>query len=168
MDLRSRQWSPGLEQLRIRRFALCLPCTRTVVHVEQAPSCARMLMLTAKQASGTCGAKRWSAKAPKHVWLRSQSLSATKIYDSQTMPTKQFFPNWNSPHTSQPKSRSQQWMYRERWSPDHRRISPATDTCSGDRSKHHDTQRCRRSCQWSSSHRVGGGTSLPKPCAGAQ
>jgi hypothetical protein len=29
-------------------------------------------------------------------------------------------------------------------------------------------QRCRRSCQWSSSHRVGGGTSHIKPCAGAQ
>jgi hypothetical protein len=59
-------------------------------------------------------------------------------------------------------------MYRERWSPDHRRMSPATDTCSGDRSYHHDTQRCRRSRQWSSSHRVGGGTSRTKPCAGAQ
>jgi hypothetical protein len=58
-------------------------------------------------------------------------------------------------------------MYREGWSPNHRRISPATDTCSGDRSKHHDTQRCRRSCQRSSSHRVGGGASRTKPCAGA-
>eukprot|EP00171_Calliarthron_tuberculosum_P007727 IDg7727t1 len=42
----------------------------------------------------------------------------------------------------------------ERWPPDRLRISPATGTCFGVRSKHHGTQRRRQSCQWSSSIRL--------------
>jgi hypothetical protein len=36
-------------------------------------------------------------KLPKHVGSAANRYPPRKFYDSQTMPSKQFFPNWNSP-----------------------------------------------------------------------
>jgi hypothetical protein len=50
--------------------------------------------LTAKQASGTCGAKRWSDQNTQTLFgSTANRYPPSKLYDSQRMPSKLFFNN---------------------------------------------------------------------------
>jgi hypothetical protein len=82
------------------RSALRISCTRTVLRRAGGVSWAE-LMLTAKHASGTCGAKRWSAKgsqtslAPQPIVFRHVNFMIAKQCQANN-----FISYWNSPHST--------------------------------------------------------------------